>query len=108
MQNRLKIHRRLRHRLTGTVTRPRLSVYRSLNNLFVQLIDDVSGRTLAQANSLKLKGTLTQKASTVGSEIAKVAKTHKIKTVVFDRGGFRYLGTVRSLAEAARKEGLEF
>ncbi len=108
MQNRQKIHTRIRKVVSGTAERPRLATYRSLNNLFIQAIDDVSGKTLFAANSLKLTGSLTKKAEHVGTEIAKLAKENKIKHVVFDRGGFPYKGVIVVLADAARKEGLEF
>ncbi len=108
MQNRDKIHNRIRKTVAGSAERPRLAVYRSLNNLFAQAIDDVSGKTLFASSSLKMTGSLTKKAEQVGTEIAKIAKEKKIKTIVFDRGGFPYAGAIKALAEAARKEGLEF
>ena len=107
MQNRQKIHTKIRHRLSGTTTRPRLAIYRSLNNIFAQLIDDSAGVTVVSASSLKLKGGLTKKAQTVGKEIATKAKAAKISEVVFDRGGFPYAGSIKQVAEAAREEGLK-
>lgn len=76
--------------------------------MFAQLIDDRSGQTLAAASSLKLTGSVGEKAQTVGEEIAKKAAAAKITAVVFDRGGFRYQGNVKKLAEAARQGGLKF
>jgi len=105
--SRQRIHRKLRKTVIGTTTRPRLAVYRSLNNLFAQLVDDSVGKTLAAASSLKQSGSLTNKAEFVGKEIASLAKNAKIKAVVFDRGGFSYKGAVKTLAESARKNGLE-
>lgn len=106
MENRQKIHAKIRYKIHGTAARPRLAVYRSLNNIFVQLIDDEAGKTLIGVTSIKAKGSLTKKAETVGKEIAVKAKAAKITTVVFDRGGFPYQGAVKKLAETAREEGL--
>ncbi|MEK7171096.1 MAG: 50S ribosomal protein L18 [Patescibacteria group bacterium] len=108
MLNRIRNHHKIRKTVIGTTIRPRLAVFRSLNNLTAQLIDDSAGRTLASANSLKEKGNLTDKAKFVGEKIAEEAKVAKIKTVVFDRGGYTYQGVVKILAETARKGGLEF
>jgi large subunit ribosomal protein L18 len=111
---RTKRHARLRLELTGTPERPRLAVYRSLNHIYAQLIDDAAGRTLAAASSLENsvngngKGSKTERASVVGRLIAERGKKAGVRTVVFDRAGFKYHGRVRSLAEAARKAGLEF
>lgn len=107
MKNREKIHAVIRHKLSGTASRPRLSVYRSLNNVFAQLIDDQSGKTLVGATSLKAKGSLREKAKVVGAEIAKKAKEKKIISAVFDRGGFAYKGAVKELCESARENGLK-
>jgi len=104
---RIKNHLKIRKTVSGSAVRPRLAAYRSLNNIFTQLIDDNTATTLAQANSLKLKGSLSKKAEAVGRAIAKAALAKKIKTVVFDRGGFQYKGTIKILAESARSEGLE-
>lgn len=108
-------HARVRRGLRGTQLRPRLAVYRSLSNIFAQVIDDVAGRTLAAASSLdpEAKGLLEGKpksaqAAVVGQMIAKRALEGGIKEVVFDRGGFLYHGRVKSLAEAAREAGLVF
>lgn len=106
--NRIKIHHQLRHKISGTSSRPRLAVYRSLNHIYAQIIDDTKGVTLVSASSIAETGSLINQAKTVGGQIAKAAKTKKISRVVFDRGGFGYLGAVKALAETARKEGLKF
>ncbi len=100
--------RKLRMEVTGTTLRPRLAVFRSLNNLSAQLIDDSTGKTLGAASSIKEKGSRTAKAAYVGKQIAKVAAQAKIKTVVFDRAGFVYRGVIQILADEARKGGLKF
>ena len=107
---RAKRHRRVRVKLTGTAERPRLSVFRSLNHIYVQVIDDSSGKTLAAASTVELKsGNNNATAATaVGKAIAGKASKAGIKTVVFDRGGFLYHGRIKALAEAAREAGLEF
>jgi large subunit ribosomal protein L18 len=109
--NRDQRHRRVRAVVSGTTERPRLSVHVSNLHIVAQLVDDVKGQTMAYASSVghkELKGSMTEKAEWVGTEIAKLAKTKKIKRVVFDRGGKIYHGRVAALAEAARKAGLEF
>jgi large subunit ribosomal protein L18 len=108
--NRLKRHRRVRVRLSGTAERPRLAVYRSLNHLYAQLIDDMGGRTLASASTvaLKAKGNSMDEAAKVGKAIAEQAKSAGLTKVVFDRGGFLYHGRIKALADAAREAGLEF
>jgi len=112
--SRLIRHRRVRRRVKGIALRPRLSVYRSLNHIFAQLIDDSGGQTLASINTLdhrvksKLNGMAkTEKAGVVGTLLAEEALSKGIKRVVFDRGGYKYHGRVKALAEAARKSGLE-
>jgi large subunit ribosomal protein L18 len=110
---RTKRHQRLRLRLSGNPERPRLAVFRSTNQIYAQVIDDTSGRTLAAASSLEPElrgsdGTKTDDAKRVGRLIAERAKAAGIATVVFDRAGFQYHGRVRSLAEAAREAGLDF
>jgi len=108
-------HEHVRRHLSGTAVRPRLSVFRSLVNIYVQVIDDATGRTLAAASSLDRElGTVSEKmnkteqAREVGKLIATRARARGITQVVFDRGGYRYHGRVRALAEAARSSGLEF
>ncbi|MDR0454871.1 MAG: 50S ribosomal protein L18 [Deferribacteraceae bacterium] len=108
-------HIRLRKKLKGTPARPRLSVYKSNHYLYAQIIDDLNGKTLVSANSLekelraKYRSVVNIKvAEAVGSLIGERAKAKGINSVVFDRGGFKYHGRVKSLADAARKSGLEF
>ena len=105
-------HARVRTKISGTTERPRLCVYRSNTNLYVQIIDDTQGKTLAQASTMdkevKTKHANKEAAKEVGKLIAKRATEKKIKTVVFDRGGYIYHGVVKELAEAAREGGLEF
>jgi len=110
---RTKRHHRIRLRLAGTSTRPRLAVFRSLNHIYAQVIDDTTGRTLAAASSNETglrgaEGTKTDDAKRVGQVVAQRAKDAGIDQVVFDRAGFKYHGRVRSLAEAAREAGLDF
>ena len=101
---------RTRAKIHGTAKRPRLSVNISNMHIIAQLIDDDSGKTLAYATTVgnKLSGTKTEKAAAIGKEIAVKAKKAKINTVVFDRGAKLYAGRMSALADAARKEGLEF
>ena len=101
---------RVRSTVHGTAERPRLTVTISNLHVSAQLIDDTTGKTLAAATTVgaKASGTMTEKAAKVGTEIAKKAVKSKIKTVVFDRNGRQYAGRLKSLADAARKEGLEF
>ncbi len=105
-------HKRVRTKISGTAERPRLCVYRSNKNIYVQVIDDVAGKTLAQASTadkeVKTKYANKEAAKEVGTLIAKRATEKKIKSVVFDRGGYIYHGVVKELAEAAREGGLEF
>lgn len=110
---RMKRHARLRHDLKGTAQRPRMSVYRSTSNIYVQIIDDEKGVTLVSAGT-KAKGanvsgmTKTQAAEYVGKAVAEKAKKSGITEVVFDRGGYLYTGRVKALADAAREAGLKF
>lgn len=109
---RARRHLRVRRKISGTAERPRLCVYRSNTNLYVQIIDDVSEKTLVSASTLdkeiKTKYANKEAAKELGTLIAKKAAAQKIKTVVFDRGGYIYHGVVKELAEAAREGGLEF
>jgi large subunit ribosomal protein L18 len=110
---RRKRHQRIRLHLAGTQDRPRLAVFRSLNHIYAQVIDDASGKTLVAASTVEkeLKGstsTKTEEAAVVGRLLAERAKAAGIERVVFDRAGFRYHGRVKSLADAAREAGLEF
>lgn len=105
-------HLRVRKKVSGTAERPRLCVYRSNTNLYVQIIDDTAGKTLVQASTMdkeiKTKRSNKEAAKEVGALIAKRALEKKIKSVVFDRGGYIYHGVVKALAEAAREGGLNF
>lgn len=104
-------HARIRKRVEGTAERPRLCVFRSLKHLSVQIIDDTKGVTLAAASTMEKALASTpnvEGAKKVGEAIGKRAKERGITQVVFDRGGFRYIGTIASLAEGAREAGLEF
>lgn len=104
-------HKRIRKRVKGNAERPRLAVFRSLKHIYAQLIDDEKGATIAAASSLERKldnGGNIEGAKIVGKLIAERAKEKGIRAVVFDRGGFRYGGRVRALADAAREAGLEF
>ena len=110
---RVKKHARLRNRYSGTAQRPRLAVFRSNNHMYAQIIDDTVGNTLCSASTLekelKLEKTNNvEAAAAVGTAVAKKALEKGITTVVFDRGGFKYDGKVKALAEAAREAGLEF
>lgn len=102
--------KRTRAKIHGTAKRPRLSVHFSNMHIVAQLIDDDSGKTLVYATTVgkKMTGSKVEKAVKIGEEIAKKAKTAKIKEVVFDRGAKLYAGRMSALADAARKEGLEF
>lgn len=100
---------RIRAKISGTETRPRLAVFKSNQHVSAQLIDDSKGITLAAAHSKTLKGkTLSEKAFAIGKDIAAKAKAKKIETVVFDRGGFMYTGNIKAVAEGAREGGLVF
>ncbi|HEY6538290.1 MAG TPA: 50S ribosomal protein L18 [Candidatus Dormibacteraeota bacterium] len=105
-------HRRVRSRVTGTESRPRLCVYRSLRHVYAQVVDDGSGRTLAAASTaertLEAKGANRAAAAVVGKLVGERAIAAGIKQVVFDRGGYLYHGRVQALADAAREAGLEF
>jgi large subunit ribosomal protein L18 len=113
------VHERIRKKLQGTPERPRLNVYRSINHIYAQVIDDMTGKTLVSASTAEGKKTSGQKASggaggnvaaakTVGKAIAERAKAKGVTKVVFDRGGYIYHGRVKALADAAREAGLQF
>ena len=119
VQNRLARRRRIRAKVKGTAVRPRLSVHKSLKQISVQLIDDDAGRTIAAATTAEgLKGSKGKKgvkgtknveaAKKLGSVIAEKAKEKKINSIVFDRGGYKYHGRIKALADAAREGGLQF
>ncbi len=109
---RIRRHKRVRKNISGTAERPRLNVYRSLNHIYAQIIDDVKGVTLVAASSLDKgfegRGSNIEGAKAVGKAVAEKAQAAGIKTVVFDRGGYVYHGRVAALAEGAREGGLEF
>lgn len=102
-------HKRVRAKVTGTEARPRLAIYRSNTRVTAQLIDDTKGTTIASVSSVSEKGkTPRERAEAAAASIAKKAGEKGIKQVVFDRGGFQYIGTVKAFADAARAAGLEF
>ncbi len=111
---RQRVHSRIRRKMSGTAERPRLNVYRSLNHIYTQLIDDASGTTIASASSMGTKsdekktGGNVAAAAEVGKMIAERAKEKGITKIVFDRGGYLYHGRIKALADAAREGGLEF
>jgi len=114
-QARLHRHKRVRKKIYGTAERPRLNVFRSLSNISAQIIDDDKGVTLVSSSSLDhalrsdmSKLNKTEQAKAVGKLLAERAKEKKIETVVFDRGGYRYTGRVKALADAAKEDGLVF
>jgi large subunit ribosomal protein L18 len=112
---RIRRHARVRKHVSGTPERPRLNVFRSLTDIYVQVIDDEAGQTLVSASTIdkeirpKTKGlNKTEQAKLVGAAIAARAKARGIESVVFDRGGYRYIGRVKALADSAREGGLVF
>ncbi len=114
-QERLRRHTRVRKKISGTAETPRLSVYRSLNHIYVQVIDDVKGVTLCSASTMEkeVKGeikdmTKTDAAKVVGKKVAERAVAKGVKEVVFDRGGYLYTGRVQAVADGAREGGLSF
>ena len=104
---RQKKHRSIRRKIVGTAERPRLAVQRSLQNIFVQVIDDTTGNTLVSASTIE-KGSNIEAAKQIGERIAKKALDKGITAVVFDRGGYVYTGRVKAVADAAREAGLKF
>jgi large subunit ribosomal protein L18 len=117
-ENRKTVHTRIRRKMLGSAERPRLNVYRSLNHIYVQLIDDLNGVTLVSASTVEGKkaakgdkkktGGNVASAKAIGKAIAERAKEKGVKKVVFDRGGYLYHGRIKALADAAREAGLEF
>ncbi len=112
---RVRRHVRVRKNLAGTADRPRLNVFRSVSAIYAQVIDDQSGRTLVSASTVdhelreKVKGLKkAEQAKMIGQAVAERAKSKGIQTVVFDRGGYRYMGRVKALADGAREGGLQF
>ncbi len=110
LERRTRIKAHIRHKVAGSVQKPRLTVFRSNTQIYAQLIDDVTGVTLASASSLGVKDkvTKTEQAAKVGALVAKVAQEAGITEVVFDRNGYLYHGRVKQLADAAREAGLKF
>jgi large subunit ribosomal protein L18 len=109
IDKKIRLKNKIRARIFGTSEKPRLSVFRSNNYMYAQIINDEKGATLASASDSKLnKGTKTERAKIVGAEVAKLALGKGIKSCVFDRNGFKYTGRVKSLADAARESGLKF
>ncbi len=109
--SRKRRHARVREKVSGTANIPRLNVFRSNKGIYVQVIDDTTNKTLVSSSTVELKiknGGNIEAAKLVGADIAKKCKAKKIKTVVFDRGGYLYHGRVEALADAARENGLEF
>jgi large subunit ribosomal protein L18 len=110
-QKRNRRHRRIRRKVAGTAERPRLCVFRSLRHIYAQLVDDDAGRTLVAASSHNLdgeSGNNTKTAQDVGKLVAERAREKQIDAVIFDRGGYRYHGRIKALADAARENGLKF
>ena len=114
-QARIRNHNRVRRKVSGTAERPRLAIYRSLKQIYVQAIDDTTGKTLVSASTLEKEmrgdgksGGNIDAAKTVGTHIAKRLQEKGIEQVVFDRGGFQYHGRVKALADSAREAGLKF
>jgi len=105
---RQRIRYAIRNKISGTAQRPRMSIYRSNKAIYVQLIDDLNGHTMASTSSKGLSGNNTEQAKEVGKKIADIAKGAGIENVVFDRGGYLYHGRVKALAETAREGGLKF
>ena len=113
-ETRQRVHQRIRKNMLGTQERPRLNIYRSLNHIYVQVVDDLQGKTLVFASSAEGKkgerktGGNVAAAKDVGKKVAQRAKEKGIKQVVFDRGGYLYHGRIKALADAAREAGLQF
>ncbi len=108
---RQRVHKRIRVKLSGTAERPRLNVYRSLNHIYAQLIDDMEGKTLVSASTREAKiktGGNVAAAKEIGKKLAEKAKAKGVSKVVFDRGGYLYHGRIKALADAAREAGLKF
>lgn len=108
-QKRIRRHKRIRARISGTATKPRLSVFKSNRGLFCQLIDDTKGSTLVSVDTKAMKGkTVMERSVQAGKELASKASAQGVKTIVFDRGGFIYTGKIKAFAEALREGGLKF
>ena len=106
---RIRLKKKIRVKIQGTVVRPRLTVFRSNKFIYAQVINDITGKTLTQANDVKMsKGTKSERAKEVGRAIGAACLKEKIKKVVFDRNGFKYTGRIKLVADTARAAGLEF
>ena len=106
---RIRLKKKIRVKIKGTDSRPRLTVFRSNKFIYAQVINDITGKTLAEASDVKItKGTKTERAKGVGNAIAAICAKAKIKKVVFDRNGFKYTGRIKLVADEARTGGLEF
>ena len=106
---RMRIHQKVRSKVSGTEKIPRLSVFRSSKFIYAQLIDDVKSKTIASSSDIAVKkGNKTERAKRVGMKLAELAREKKVSKIVFDRGGFSYAGRVKALAEGAREGGLKF
>lgn len=109
IEKRIRLKKKIRTKILGTATLPRLSVFRSNNYMYAQIIDDINSTTLVSSSDLKAKtGTKTERSKVVGTEVAKLALAKGIKSCIFDRNGFKYTGRVKALADAARLSGLKF
>ncbi len=109
LEKRIRLKKKIRTKILGTLDRPRLSVFRSNQFMYAQVINDATSKTIVSASDMTAtKGTKTERAIAVGSEIAKKANDNGIKKVIFDRNGFKYTGRVKALADSARAGGLEF
>lgn len=107
-EKRTRRHARVRAKVSGTLERPRLAVFKSNRYLYVQVIDDTKKATLLSGDSRDMKGTIREKARKLGADVAKNAAAKGITAVVFDRGGFSYAGSIKEIAEGAREGGLKF
>ncbi|HLP86852.1 MAG TPA: 50S ribosomal protein L18 [Candidatus Paceibacterota bacterium] len=109
LEKRIRLKKKIRTKILGTAEAPRLSVFRSNNYMYAQIIDDENSLTLASASDMKAKtGTKTERSKAVGTEVAKKAIAKGIKKCVFDRNGFKYTGRIKALADSAREAGLKF
>jgi len=109
IEKRIRLKKKIRTKINGTSSIPRLSVFRSNNFMYAQIIDDIKRVTIASSSDIKVKkGTKTERATVVGAEVAKLAQAKGIKSCVFDRNGFKYTGRVKAVADSARAAGLKF
>jgi len=109
LEKRLRLKKKIRTKISGTASSPRLSIFRSNQYIYAQVIDDTTGKTVVSFSDMAIdKGTKTERAVSVGAEVAKQAKEKGIASVVFDRNGFKYTGRIKALADSARNSGLKF